>query len=87
MNDNFAISEAAFEFTVEKMQQTIKRLVIAILALVLLFVGIVGGLLYAFIHYENQFETDYFNISTDKGGNAVYSYSGDGDINYGNGQG
>lgn len=78
------ISEAAFEFTIEKFQQTIKRLVIAIVVLVIMFVGIVGGLVFAFIHYENQFDVEQYDISTDNGGDAMYNYIGqDGDINNG----
>ena len=85
--EHFTISEAAFEFTVEKFQQTIKRLVIAIILLVVLFVSIVGGLIYAFLKYESQFETEYYEVSTDGGGDAFYSYVGkDGDIVYGESQ-
>ena len=81
--DNFTISEAAFEFTVEKMQQTIRRQLIAIIVLVALYALSIGGLIVAFVHYESQFNTDYCNVSSDKG-SAFYSYVGeDGDIVYG----
>ena len=81
--DNFTISEAAFEFTIEKMQQTIRRQLIAIIVLISLFAVTVGGMIFAFIRYENEFETQYYNVNSDKG-NAIYSYVGkDGDIMYG----
>ena len=80
------ITQAAFEFTIEKMQQTIKRLVIAIILLVVLFVVTTGGILYVFFHYEGQFDTEYYNVSTDKGGDAIYNSIGEsGDIVYGTG--
>ena len=77
------ISQAAFEFTVEKMQQTIRRQLIAIIALVILFALTVGGMVFAFIQYESSFDTEMCNINADEG-NAIYSYVGkDGDITYG----
>ena len=51
------VSQAAFEFTIEKMQQTNRRLVIAIIALVVLFAVTVGGMVFAFLKYEEQFNT------------------------------
>ena len=40
--NNFTISEAAFEFTVEKMQQTIRRLIVALIVSLILFITVVG---------------------------------------------
>ena len=57
------ISQAAFEFTVEKMQQTIRRQLIAIIALVILFALTVGGMVFAFIQYESSFDTEYYNVA------------------------
>jgi flagellar basal body-associated protein FliL len=75
------VSQAAFEFTIEKMQQTNRRLVIAIIALVVLFAVTVGGMVFAFLKYEEQFNTEYYSVSTDKGGDAIYNSIGDkGDI-------
>lgn len=77
------ISQAAFEFTVEKMQQTIRRQLIAIIALVILFALTVGGMVFAFIQYESSFDTEYYNVEAETG-NAIYSYVGKGgDITYG----
>lgn len=79
------ITEAAFEFTIEKFQQTIKRLVIAIVVLVIMFVGIVGGIVYAFIHYERGYVTELYEVNADEG-NANYNYIGkSGDIINGEG--
>lgn len=75
------VSQAAFEFTIEKMQQTNRRLVIAIIALVVLFAVTVGGMVFAFLKYEEQFNTEYYSVSTDTGGDAIYNSIGDkGDI-------
>ncbi len=83
--DNFTISQAAFEFTVEKLQQTIRRQLIAIIILIILFTITVGGMIFAFFKYESQFETEYYEVSSEDGGDAIYSYIGkDGDIIYGN---
>lgn len=80
----FTISEAAFEFTIEKMQQTIRRQLIAIIILCVMFIAVVGGMVYAFFWYESQFETEYYNVSSEGGGDAFYSSIGkDGDIYYG----
>lgn len=77
------ISQAAFEFTIEKMQQTIRRQLIAIIVLVILFAVTVGGMVFAFIHYEESFDTEYYSVNADSG-DAFYSYVGkDGDISYG----
>lgn len=85
MNE-FTISEAAFEFTVEKMQQTIRRQLIAIIALVILFAVTIGGMVFAFIKYEARFDTEYCEVKADSG-NAYYGYVGeDGDIRYGDNQ-
>ena len=82
--NNFTISEAAFEFTVEKMQQTIRRLIIALIVSLILFITVVGGLIFAFLHYEGQYDTQTYEVSTDGGGDAYYSYIGkDGAIDYG----
>ncbi len=79
-----SVSEATFEFTVKKLQQINKHLAITLLVLVILFVAVIGGLVFAFFHYEQQFDTEYFNVSTDKGGDAVYNSIGEsGDIVYG----
>ena len=85
--DNFTISEAAFEFTVEKMQQTIRRQLIVIIVMAILFIASLAGIVFAFAQYESQFETQYYNVNSDKG-NAIYSYVGeDGDIVYGESNG
>lgn len=70
------VSQAAFEFTIEKMQQTNRRLVIAIIALVVLFAVTVGGMVFAFLKYEEQFDAEYYSVSTDKGGDAIYNSIG-----------
>ena len=83
MDNNFTISEAAFEFTVEKMQQTIRRQLIAIIALVILFAVTIGGMVLAFIQYESEFQTEYCEVKADTG-DAYYGFIGeDGDITYG----
>lgn len=85
--ENFTISEAAFEFTIERLHLIIRRLIIAVILLSILFVGVTGGMIFAFLKYESQFETEYYEVSTDGGGDAFYSYIGkDGDIHYGESQ-
>lgn len=81
----FTISQAAFEFTIEKLQQTIRRQMIAIIVLVILFIAVVGGMIFAFLRYEGQFNTEICEVNSEQG-DAFYGYIGeDGDITYGNG--
>lgn len=81
-----SVSEATFEFTVKKLQQMNKHLIIILLVLVVLFITVVGGLVFAFLNYEQQFDTEYYNVSTDRGGNAIYNSIGEsGDIVNGSG--
>lgn len=71
------ISEATFEFTVEKMAQTAKRLWVVIIVLIAALVTTNV----AWIIYESQFETEYYSVDA-KNGNANY-IGHDGDINNG----
>ena len=81
-----SVSEATFEFTIKKLQQMNKHLIITLMVLVILFVAVIGGLVFAFFHYEQQFDTEYYSVSTDKGGDAIYNSIGEsGDIINGSG--
>ena len=46
-----SVSEATFEFTIKKLQQMNKHLIITLMVLVVLFVAVIGGLVFAFFRY------------------------------------
>ena len=71
------VSQAAFEFTVEKMSQAMKRMLIII---IILIVALVGTNI-AWILYESQYETETYQVQSDDG-NANY-IGNDGDIHNG----
>ena len=68
------VSQAAFEFTIEKMSQAMKRMLIII---ILLIVALIGTNI-AWILYESQYETETYQVVADDG-NANY-IGNDGDI-------
>lgn len=68
------VSQAAFEFTVEKISQANKRMLIIIILLIVAFVG--SNI--AWLLYESQFETESYQVMADDG-NANY-IGNDGDI-------
>ena len=73
-NETRFVSEAAFEFSIEKMMQVIKKL---ILVIVILAVALIGTNV-AWIIYESQYETVVCDIKSDDG-NANF-IGNDGDI-------
>lgn len=78
MREN-SVSEATFEFTVERFVQTIKKLWVVIIVLI---VALIATNI-AWIIYESQFETEYYSVEADNG-NANY-IGRDGDIVNGEG--
>jgi hypothetical protein len=73
-----SISEAAFEFTVEKMNQTIKRMLIIIIMLIIAVIATNVG----WIIYESQYESYTYTLDAGECGNANYIGS-EGNINNG----
>lgn len=73
-----SISEAAFEFTVEKMNQTIKRMLIIIIMLIIAVIATNVG----WIIYESQYENYTYTLDAGECGNANY-IGNEGDINNG----
>ena len=56
--ENKSISEAAFEFTIEKMNQTIKRMMIIIIMLIIAVIATNVG----WIIYESQYENYTYTL-------------------------
>lgn len=76
--ENKSIYEAAFEFTIEKMNQTIKRMLIIIIMLIIAVIATNVG----WIIYESQYESYTYTLAAGESGNANY-IGNEGNINNG----